>query len=106
MGYFTLDSDANIRELNFTGAEILGDKRFSLVNSNFKLFIAEDSRKVFDKFFTKIFAKNSKESCEVMLGYDGTPLCNAYMEGIVTGDDRNCLLTVVDITNLKKKINP
>jgi len=106
MGYFTLDSNANICELNFTGAEILGDKRFSLVNSNFKLFIAEDSRKIFDKFFTKIFSKNSKESCEVLLGYDGTPLCNTYMEGVVTGDDRKCLLTVVDITNLKKKINP
>ncbi len=104
MGYFTLDSNANICELNFTGAEILGDKRFSLVNSNFKLFIAEDSRKVFEKFFTKIFSKSSKESCEVQLGYDGTPLCSAYMEGIVTGVDRKCLLTVVDITNLRKKI--
>jgi hypothetical protein len=41
-----------------------------------------------------------------MLGYDSTPLCNAYMEGVVTGDDRKCLLTVVDITNLKNKINP
>jgi PAS domain-containing protein len=105
MGYFTLDSNANICELNFTGAEILGDKRFSLVNTNFKLFIAEDSKKVFDKFFTKIYAKNNKESCEVMLGYDSVPLCNAYMEGVVTGDERKCLLTVVDITNLKKKIN-
>ena len=34
MGYFTLDSDGSICELNFTGAEILGDKRFSLINSN------------------------------------------------------------------------
>ena len=50
MGYFTLDPDGTICELNFTGAEMLGDKRFSLVNSNFKLFISEDSRPVFDVF--------------------------------------------------------
>ena len=47
MGYFTLDNDGSISELNFTGAEMLGDKRFSLVNSNFKLFISEDSQHCF-----------------------------------------------------------
>jgi PAS domain-containing protein len=101
MGYFYLDPDANICELNFTGAEILGDKRFSLVNSNFKLFISEESRPVFDKFFSKIYSKKGKESCEVKLGYDGNPLSTVYMEGVVTGDDRNCLLSVVDISGFR-----
>ena len=53
MGYFTLEADGIISELNFTGAELLGEKRFSLINSNFKLFISEDSRTVFDVFFKK-----------------------------------------------------
>src|SRR5664279_1528029 len=87
MGYFTLESDGIINELNFTGAEILGDKRFSLVNSNFKLFITDDSRPVFDKFFRKVFSKKGKESCEVKLGYNGNPSSNIYMEGVVTGDE-------------------
>ncbi len=102
MGYFTLDPDGNICELNFTGAEILGDKRFSLVNSNFRLFISEDSRKVFDAFFNKIYSKKGKESCEVKLGYDGNHLGTVYMEGVVTGDDKNCLLSVVDISGFRK----
>jgi PAS domain-containing protein len=102
MGYFTLDPDGNICELNFTGAEMLRDKRFSLANSNFKLFIAEDSRTVFDKFFSKVYSKKGKESCEVKLGYDGNPLSIVYMEGVVTGDDRNCLLSVVDISGFRK----
>jgi PAS domain-containing protein len=102
MGYFTLDAEANIHELNFTGAEMLGDKRFSLVNSNFKLFIAQDSRQVFDKFFSKVYSKNGKESCEVILGYDGNQLCTVYMEGVVTGDEKQCLLSVVDISGFKK----
>ena len=106
MGYFTLDSDGSICELNFTGADLLGEKRFSLIESNFKLFISENSRPVFNKFFSKIFAGNSKESCEVMLGYDNNPLCLVYMEGIVTGDDRKCLLSVVDISGFKKQNNP
>lgn len=102
MGYFTLDPEGNICELNFTGAEILGDKRFSLVNSNFRLFISEASRTVFDKFFRKIYSKNGKESCEIKLGYDGSPLSTVYMEGVVNGDDRNCLLSVVDISGFRK----
>ena len=102
MGYFTLDPDGNIYELNFTGAEMLGDKRFSLVNSNFKLFITEESRPVFDKFINKIYSKKGKEACEVKLGYDGTPLCTVYIEGVVTGDDRQCLLSAVDISGFRK----
>ena len=102
MGYFTLDPEANIYELNFTGAEMLGDKRYSLVNSNFKLFISEESRPVFDKFFSKIYSKKGKEACEVGLGYNGNPASTVYMEGVVTGDDRNCLLSVVDISGFRK----
>ena len=102
LGYFTLEKDGSISELNFTGAEMLGDKRFSLVNSNFKLFIAESSQQEFNKFFRKVFTSKSKESCEIMLGYDGKPLCSVYMEGVVLGDDMNCLLSVVNISAFKK----
>ena len=103
MGYFTLESDGSICDLNFTGADMLGDKRFSLLNSNFKLFISKDSQGVFNDFFSKVYTSNTKESCEVMLGYDNNPLCFVYMEGIVTGDDRKCLLSAVDISGFKKQ---
>ena len=106
MGYFTIDSDGGICELNFTGADMLAEKRFSLLNTNFKLFVSEDSLPVFDTFLSKVYANNAKESCEVMLGYDHTPLCFVYMEGIVTGDDRKCLLSVVDISAFKDQDNP
>jgi len=99
MGYFTLDSTGSICELNFTGADLLGDKRFSLINSNFKLFVSEESRAVFNNFFRKVFTANGKESCKIMLGYDNKPLCRVYMEGIVTDDDQKCLLSVINISN-------
>jgi hypothetical protein len=102
MGYFTLEADGSIADLNFTAAELLNEKRFSLINTNFKLFISTESKAAFSKFFSKVFSSNAKESCEVMLGYDNTPLCHVYMEGIVTGSDKKCLLSVVDISNFKK----
>ena len=102
MGYLTLDPDGNICELNFTAAEILGDKRFSLENSNFKLFVSDDSKSVFSNFFNKVYSGDAKESCEVMLGYDNNPLCHAYIEGIVIGDDDKCLISMIDISNFRK----
>ena len=102
MGYFTLDSDGSIIELNFTGADMLGDRRFSLINSNFKLYISEPSLPVFNRFFSKVHVSKAKESCEVMLGYDNNTLCYVYMEGIVIDDNGKCLLSVVDISSFKK----
>jgi PAS domain-containing protein len=100
MGYFTLDQDGSICELNFTGAELLGDKRVALINSNFKLFVAIESRHAFNDFLDRVYSGSAKESCHVKLGYDNTPLGRVYMEGIVTGDDRNCLLSVVNISDI------
>ena len=103
IGYFTLDSDGTICELNFTGAELLGDRRFSLIDSNFKLFVSEDSRPVFNDFFSKVYSSDAKESCEVVLGYNNKPLCRVYMEGVVTEDEQKCLLSVVDISKIGLK---
>jgi len=105
MGCFTLDSDGSICELNFTAADILGERRFSLVNSNFKLFVSKESLPVFNNFLNAVFSGNAKRSCEVLLGYDHNPLGNVYIEGIVTGDDRKCLLSVLDISSFIKQNN-
>lgn len=102
IGYFTLKSDGTILELNFTAAHILGERRFGLINSNFKIFVADDSKAVFNNFFSKAYASNAKESCEVILGYDKKPLSQVYIEGIVTTDDQKCLLSVVDISSFQK----
>ena len=98
MGYFSLDAEGAICDLNFTGADMLGERRFGLINSNFKLFVSEKSKPVFNDFFRKIYTSNSKESCEVLLGYNNQPLCRVYMEGVVTEDEQKCLISVVDIS--------
>ncbi|MCB2178231.1 MAG: hypothetical protein KQH57_20675 [Actinomycetales bacterium] len=98
VGYFSLDPEGSICDLNFTGADMLRERRFALIDSNFKLFISEDSRPVFNNFFRKVYTNHAKESCEVLLGYDNKPLCRVYMEGVVTEDEQKCLLSVIDIS--------
>jgi len=92
LGYLTLASDGTILELNFTAADMLGERRFSLVGSNLNLFIAEDSKPVFNHFISNVFTSHTKDSCQVMLGHDLTPLIQVYMEGIVIGDENKCIM--------------
>ncbi|MCX6248242.1 MAG: hypothetical protein NTW10_10945 [Bacteroidetes bacterium] len=102
MGYISLESDGTISDLNFTAAEMLGDKHFNFAGRNFKVFISENSLPVFTDFFSKIFSHEGKESCEVMLSHDGHPLCKVFMEGVVIGDERKCLLSVIDLSDFRK----
>jgi len=102
MGFFTLNSKGKIEEVNFTGAEMLGERRHSLVGSNFKFLVSGESKADFNAFLDKVYSSNSKKSCHVKLNHYKYPLCSVYMEGIVTGDEWNCLLSVVDISGFKK----
>lgn len=105
MGYLTLDSEATIFELNFTAAEILGDKRIIILNSNFKLFVEENSKRVFNRFLNNLYETNEKKSCHIKLGYGQNPPCRVYMEGIVTDDDRKCLISFVDTSGFEMEDN-
>lgn len=102
MGYFTLGRDGVIYDLNFTGADLLGESRFALVNRNFMLFISNESQKTFNDFFSKLFTSNGKKSCKVLFEYDNSPLCHVYMEGVITYNKNEALLSVVDISGLRK----
>ena len=104
-GYFTLDKDSMICDVNFTGAELLGEKRFALSGANFRLFVSENSKSVFDIFFRKVYSGNGKESCALQLESEEKTVTLYYAEGVVIGDDRKCLLSLVDIAGLKNRID-
>lgn len=102
MGYFTLSNDGTICELNFTGADLLGESRVALVNRNFKLFVSKESQDTFNDFFSKIYSSPEKASCEVLIGADNNPICQLYIEGVVTNPIPQALLSAIDISGLRK----
>jgi len=101
MGYFTLETDGTITDLNFAGARMLGDRRFSLLNSNFKLYVSPDSLPVFNDFVDRMNASNAKEICQLNLGYNGSHLCFVYAEGVVIFNNNQYLLSLVDVSDFK-----
>jgi PAS domain S-box-containing protein len=98
MGYFTLDREGVIIELNYTAADLLGEKRFSLVNTNIKLFIPEDSISEFNRFLGKVFSGYERESHRLVLLNNNDHHREVYMEGIIDDDAGHCLLSVLDIS--------
>jgi hypothetical protein len=102
VGFFILKENSGIMDLNFTGAEMLGEPRFSLIESNFRLFLSQDSLMVFNRFFDRMYTSNSKEFCHVKLGYEQKLVRPVYIEGFVTEDDKKCLLSVVDISRFSE----
>jgi PAS domain S-box-containing protein len=102
VGYFTLDREGEICELNLSAAKLLGAERAHLINHNFKLFISQDTRPVFNDFFRKVFVNDAKASCEVILSKNSNPPLYVYIEGIASDEGQKCLAAVIDITERRK----
>lgn len=102
VGYFTLERDGKICQLNLRGASLLGKSRSALTNKNFRQFVASDSLPGLMQFLDDVFSTNSKQTCELKLKIQGNPLMFVAVEGIVSDDENKCLFTLTDITERKR----
>ncbi len=102
-GYFTLNRNGTINDLYLSGANMLGRKRSSLINTSFNLFVTQDTQSIFNEFLRNIFNSNSKQTTEVRLLLKQTPSIYAHIEGIASEDKEKCYITAVDITDRKRE---
>ena len=101
-GYFTLNREGKIIELNFSGARMLNKPRFELKGSYFKSFLLDDSKPIFNRFLLNLFENETKENCEItLITNDSTP-GNLLLSGIVAEDGQQCQVNALDITRLKQ----
>ena len=101
-GYFTLDRNGVILQLNLTGSGLLGVDRSRLVNRRFGLFISENFRSFFRTFIAKVFASQTRETCETLLLRESKPPFYARIEARVSENGQECRAVVVDITERKR----
>ncbi len=100
--YFSLSKDGRIVELNLEGAKMLGKERSLFIDKVFGLFVSSDTKQRFGLFLKQVFTSNAKETCEVtLLTGDGTQMV-VLLTGIPTENGKQCLLSVVDITERKR----
>ena len=101
-GYFTISKKGEIIELNLTGAEMLDKDRQHLKSSLFGFFVSEETKPIFSLFLEKAFKSKAKESCEVTMDSAGNLPFHVLLTGVVSDDEKHCLVTAMDITERKQ----
>lgn len=72
-GYFTLNKEALILQVNLTGADLLGLQRSKLIDTRFSRFITPDSQDEFYFHCKRIFDSGTKQTCDLeLVKQDGT----------------------------------
>lgn len=106
VGYFSLDDQGRILEVNLTGAALLGVERSRLINRRLAVFVAPASEPLFLAFLKRIYAGPGKQVCEAELRAEGGPAfwvnCHATSALSLNGPGNWCRLAVSDITALKQ----
>ena len=98
----TLGRDGAIRQVNLTGARLLGVERARLVGRGFGVFVGEPDRAGFKAFLEKVFASQAKEVCEVALLKEGQGPLNVHITATVSQDGQECRVMMVDITERRQ----
>jgi PAS domain S-box-containing protein len=101
-GYLTLAREGTIRQVNFTGARLLGVVRSGLLLRRFGQFVAEGDRRAFSDFLEKVFAGEAGESCEVTLPREGSQSLVVQVAAVRSADGQECRAVVLDITEHKQ----
>jgi PAS domain S-box-containing protein len=101
MGYFTLNPDSTITEMNMSGALMLGGRRSDLVNRKFRSFVSPETLAGFDDFLRNIFKSDSSLICEVRLKIENNIKSFIHIEGVVSSTEDKCYINVMDITDRK-----
>jgi PAS domain S-box-containing protein len=105
VGYFSVDEQGLILEVNLTGAALLGIERSRLINQRLQSFVDPPSRKILVAFFKKLFANPGKHICELpLLNERGIPFWTDLQAASVDsakGSRKWCRITISDLTTLK-----
>lgn len=102
VGYVTLDPSGAVRAANRTSAALLGIDRTLLLGRNFRFFVTKESRPLFAKFFDKVFANQSKESCELTLTTAENSWLFVQIEAVLTASGQECRVVISDISVRRK----
>ena len=97
-GFFTLDREGAIHDVNLNGAKLLGNEKDALINLDFKIFLSPSTLPIFEEFLRDIFELNTRPSCEVKLNNSAESPTHIHLEGMQTEDEVKCYITAVDIT--------
>jgi len=104
-GYFTLDHNSLIVDVNLAGGELLGSEKHRLIGAQFTSSISPDSQDAFYFHYREVLKTGIKGNCELkMLKADGAPFHAQLISRAVPekeGNVNQCRTAVIDVTERK-----
>ena len=101
VGYFNLDINGVIRDVNLAGARIVGVERSTLTGWNFESFIVDEARSLFRDFLLNVFSSRVKESGEFPLTKTATLPSFVKVDAELSECGQVCRFVVSDISDRK-----
>jgi len=106
VGFFSLNEQSRILEMNLTGADLFGVGRSRFVNRCLSCFVARPCRAGFLAFLERVFREPGKQVIETRLTReDGTPFwasLNGCADIGLPGAQKVCRVAISDITPIKQ----
>lgn len=96
MGHFVLGRDGTLRDVNPSGATLIGAERASLVGRPFISVVATEYRSLFVVFLERVFADRTKQTCELQMTWAGKPALFVHIDAIADEDGQRCFAVVSD----------
>ncbi len=106
IGYFSLNKNEIIKDVNLAGAALLGAEKTELIDTAFIQYMNSKSRRTFYKHLNKIKNTNTGQSCELkFMKKDGTKL-NAHLQTLpIQNDEKDIKEFRITATNITELIN-
>jgi diguanylate cyclase (GGDEF)-like protein/PAS domain S-box-containing protein len=99
VGYFTLDPQGVIVDLNLTGAILLGVKGSQKGRHQFASSVAPADRATFTSFLATVLHASQKIVCEITLAATNQrPEATVKIEAIPNEEENECRMVVIDVT--------
>ena len=111
IGYFTIDEKTRIKDVNLTGADLLGIPRGKLLDVKFSSFILPDYQDDFYFHCQALFSTEANRSCELKLDKQDGRSIYAKLDCVGVPDEagnikliRTALTDISDLKRLEKKL--
>jgi PAS domain S-box-containing protein len=101
IGYFTLNNESKIVNVNLTASKMLKIDRSELLKLSFLQLVTNDYYYGFETFLKKIFYDKMNSNYEVVLKKGNGELVDVRIDTLFDNDTQLCKISLIDITELK-----
>ena len=106
IGYLTFDEDGLIREVNLTGAGLLGVDRRRLINKPFSTFVIKEDQDTFRAHLRETLKRETRQIGEIRIRRENGSVLTVQLQSVAAegpeSDSPSCRTAVIDITERKR----